>query len=168
MSQENNCAGVSFNKVSGWKLATLFKERLWHIFFPVNVEEFSKGLVKPIQHFIQHKKMPCWMKCWTGLTEHRNNKKEKIMLDEEKSCWMKTWLWPNFSFNIFRLNQQNLLVKAGANQSKNFIQHFFRMFDEMLDEKLRVSYDEFSGLHTFIQHSIQHSNVHSFINSNSK
>ena len=25
-------------------------------FFPVNVEEFSKGLVKPIQHFIQHNK----------------------------------------------------------------------------------------------------------------
>ena len=43
MSQENNCAGVSFNKVSGWRLATLFKERLRHIFFPVNVEEFSKG-----------------------------------------------------------------------------------------------------------------------------
>ena len=51
---------------------------------------------------------------------------------------------------------------------EHFIQHFFCMFNEMLDEKLRVSYDEFSGLHTFIQHSIQHSNVHSFINSNSK
>ena len=25
-------------------------------FFPVNVEEFSKGLVKSIQHFIQHNK----------------------------------------------------------------------------------------------------------------
>ena len=25
-------------------------------FFPVNVEEFSKGLVKPIQHLIQHNK----------------------------------------------------------------------------------------------------------------
>ena len=25
-------------------------------FFAVNVEEFSKGLVKSIQHFIQHKK----------------------------------------------------------------------------------------------------------------
>ena len=25
-------------------------------FFPVNVKEFSKGLVKPIQHFIQHNK----------------------------------------------------------------------------------------------------------------
>ena len=25
-------------------------------FFPVNVDEFSKGLVKPIQHFIQHNK----------------------------------------------------------------------------------------------------------------
>ena len=25
-------------------------------FFPVNVEEFSKGLVKPILHFIQHNK----------------------------------------------------------------------------------------------------------------
>ena len=25
-------------------------------FFPVSVEEFSKGLVKPIQHFIQHNK----------------------------------------------------------------------------------------------------------------
>ena len=38
----------------------------------------------------------------------------------------------------------------------------------MLDEKLRVFYDEFSGLHTFIQHSIHHSKVHSLINSNSK
>ena len=25
-------------------------------FFPVNVEKFSTGLVKPIQHFIQHNK----------------------------------------------------------------------------------------------------------------
>ena len=93
-------------------------------FFTVNVEEFSKGLVKPIQHFIQHKKMPCWTKCWTGLTEHRNNKKKKkkrkkkIMLDEEKSCWIKIWLRPNFAFNIFKLIQQNFLVKVGANQSK--------------------------------------------------
>ena len=47
---------------------------------------------------------------------------------------------------------------------QHFIQKIFCMFDEMLDERLRVSYDEFSGLHTFIQHS----NVHSFINSNSK
>ena len=29
-------------------------------------------------------KMPCWMKC-----NARIAKKEKIMLDEEKSCWMK-------------------------------------------------------------------------------
>ena len=51
---------------------------------------------------------------------------------------------------------------------QHFIQKFSCMFDEMLDEKLRVSYDEFSGLHTFIQHFIQYSNVHSFINSNPK
>ena len=78
MSQENNCAGVSFNKVSGWRLATLFKERLGHL-----------GLVKPIQHFIQHRKMPCWTKCWTGLTEHRNNKKKKKKKERKKLCWMK-------------------------------------------------------------------------------
>ena len=39
--QENDCAGVFFNKVSGWRLVTLFKKRLRRKFFPVNVEEFS-------------------------------------------------------------------------------------------------------------------------------
>ena len=78
MSQENNCAGVSFNKVSGWRLATLFKERLGHL-----------GLVKPIQHFIQHRKMPCWTKCWTGLTEHRNNKKKKKRKKEKNYKYAK-------------------------------------------------------------------------------
>ena len=47
-------------------------------FFPVNVEEFSKGLVKPIQHFIQHKtKMPSWIKCCIGLTGRKYSKKRK-------------------------------------------------------------------------------------------
>ena len=100
-SQENNCARVAFNKVSGWRLAALFKERLRRRFFsPVNVEEFSKGLVKPIQHFIQHKKMPCWMKCWIGLTERKNSKKKK---KKKKSCWIKEnrFRWKFDSKQIF-------------------------------------------------------------------
>ena len=32
-SQENNCVGVSFNKASDWRLATLFKERFRRRFF---------------------------------------------------------------------------------------------------------------------------------------
>ena len=32
-SPENNCAGAFSNKVSGWKLATFFKERLQRIYF---------------------------------------------------------------------------------------------------------------------------------------
>ena len=60
------------------------------------------------------------------------------------------------------------IVKGRSKPVQHFIQHFFCMFDEMLDEKLRVSYDKFSGLPIFIQQSMQHSNVHSFINSNSK
>ena len=46
-------------------------------FFPVNVEEFSKGLVKPIQHFIQHNKNVMLDECWIGLTECKNCKERK-------------------------------------------------------------------------------------------
>ena len=53
-------------------------------------------------------KLLFWTKCWIGLTECKNNtKKEKNMLDEEKSCWTKIWLGAIFSFNIFRLIQHN-------------------------------------------------------------
>ena len=35
-------------------------------------------------------KMPCWMKCWISLTQNAKiSKKEKIMLDGKKSCWVK-------------------------------------------------------------------------------
>ena len=73
-------------------------------------------------------------------------------------------------FFVKLLIHETVVIKLNSRSKpvQHFIQHFFCMFDEMLDEKLRVSYDEFSGLHTFMQHSIQHSNVHSFINSNSK
>ena len=46
-------------------------------FFPVNVEEFSKRLVKPIEHFIQHNKNACWTKCLIRLTECQNSKKRQ-------------------------------------------------------------------------------------------
>ena len=106
---------------------------------------------KPIQHFIQHRK--------------------NAMLDE-----MLDWFASAFNIpfkkcvikNIFFKTQTSFKSKGRSKPVQHFIQHFFCMFDEILDEKLRVSCDEFSGLHTFIQHSIQHSKIHSFINSNSK
>ena len=70
-----------------------------------------------------------------------------------------------------KIDKLNSFIKRNFNGRRkpvqHFIQHFFCMFDEMLDVKLVLCY-EFSDLHTFIQHSIQHSNVYSFINSNSK
>ena len=48
-SQEKTCARVSFfNKVTGLKLATSLKKRLWHKCFPVN---FAKFLTT---YFIEH------------------------------------------------------------------------------------------------------------------
>ena len=47
-------------------------------FFPLNVEEFSNGLVKPIEHFIQHNRNVMLDEMLDGfLTEHKNSKKKK-------------------------------------------------------------------------------------------
>ena len=48
----------------------------------------NKDLIKPIQHFIQYNKNT--MKCWRSVQQNAKiAKKGKIMLDEEKSCWME-------------------------------------------------------------------------------
>ena len=40
---KKSTASESFlNKLSSWRRATLFKKRLWHNVYPVNVEEFCK------------------------------------------------------------------------------------------------------------------------------
>ena len=42
--QENTCARVSFfNKVAGFRPATLLKKRPWHKCFPVNVAKFLRA-----------------------------------------------------------------------------------------------------------------------------
>ena len=41
-SQENTCARVFFNKVSGLSPATLLKKRLWNRCFPVNFVRFLR------------------------------------------------------------------------------------------------------------------------------
>ena len=101
-SQEKNYVGVSFNKVSGWRFATLFKERFRSRFFSLwMLRNFLKALLNRSNISSNKTKMPSWMKC---------SKKEKIMLDEEKWCWMKIWLRANFSSDIFRLIQHNFHV----------------------------------------------------------
>ena len=55
--------------------------------------------------------MPCWIKCWIGLTERKNRqKRKKIMLDEETSCWVKLCSRSNFSSNIFTPIQHSFYV----------------------------------------------------------
>ena len=39
---KNLCQGLSFKKVAGLRLATLFKKRLWHKCFPVNIARFLR------------------------------------------------------------------------------------------------------------------------------
>ena len=39
-SQKNTCAGVSLIKLQAFRPATLLKERLWHMCFPVNFAKF--------------------------------------------------------------------------------------------------------------------------------
>ena len=41
-SQENNCARTSFNKVTGLRLTTLLRKRLWHKCFSVNFVKFLR------------------------------------------------------------------------------------------------------------------------------
>ena len=43
-SQKTTCVRASFNKVAGLRPATLLKRRLWHRFFPVNLQDFFAAL----------------------------------------------------------------------------------------------------------------------------
>ena len=52
-------------------------------FFQVNVEEFFKGLVKPIQHFIQHNKNTMLNEMLDRFSKTQKEQKKK------KSCSMK-------------------------------------------------------------------------------
>ena len=83
-SQENNCAGVPFSKNrQAGGLQPYLKRDMDVDFFLLNFEEFSKGLVGPIQHFIQHNKNANVE--WNVGSVYQNAKiakKEKIMLDE--------------------------------------------------------------------------------------
>ena len=108
-TQENNFAEVSFSKVSGWWLVTLFKERLRRIFFFLwMLRNFLKALLNLSNISSNITKMSYSMKCWIDLIERENSKKNKeIMLDEEKSGWRRIWLRANFSSNIFRIIQHN-------------------------------------------------------------
>ena len=91
----------------------------------------------------------------------------KVVLDELEDIGWKICSRSNFhpTRAFFIQNDFFFFCYGRSKTIQHFIQHFFCMFDEMLDEELRVPYEKFSGLHTFIQQSIQHSNVHSFINS---
>ena len=60
--QENNYAGFSFNKAGGLQSSK---------------GDFDADLLNGSNISLNITKMPCWMKCWIGLTEHKNSKKRK-------------------------------------------------------------------------------------------
>ena len=69
--------------MSGFRLATLFKERLRRRFFSLwMLRNFLKALLNRSNISSNITKISCWMKCWISLTE-KNSKKRK------NSCWMK-------------------------------------------------------------------------------
>ena len=67
--------------------------------------------------------------------------------------FFQIWVYKKLIMIKFSLSMPTSRTNYGhygrSKPVQHFIQHFFCMFDEMLDEKLLVSYDEFSGLHTF-------------------
>ena len=63
------CQSLFFNKVAGFRPATLLKKRLWHRCFPVN---FAKFLRTPF--FTEH----LWTTAFGGLTTIISKKAETI------------------------------------------------------------------------------------------
>ena len=65
------CQSLFFNKVAGLRSATLFKKRLWHMFFPMN---FAKFLITP---FVPNTSGRLLL--WTTASETSNTKYLELM-----------------------------------------------------------------------------------------
>ena len=79
--------------------------------------------------------MSCWMKCWIGLAERKNNKKRKTHVgwSKMKSCWMKIWSRANLSSNIFRLIQHNFHI--GSVYSLFHLMTLFHCYDVISNDR---------------------------------
>ena len=91
----------------------------------------------------------------------------KVVLDELEDIGWKIYSRSNFhpTRAFFIQNDFFFFCYGRSKTIQHFIQHFFCMFDEMLDEELRVPYEKFSGLqhvHSTIYPTFERSFMHKF------
>ena len=134
-SQENTCARVTFfNKVTGLRLTTLLKKRLWHRCFSVNFVKFLRTpflqntFGQLLMHLVDWKQIYNYYWCvgWNilivNIDPQHFHKKPNFFLILKWVGWLSNWLfWTRMDLNLSGYAfPENQLIIVHTKQSGGF------------------------------------------------